>query len=163
MVTIQTLLSIIPARKWEIHQIDLHNSFLHGDLQEEVYMKLPPSFSRGHEGLVCRLQKYMITTWGLIWPQVGPSLLVCKVDWSTQTVQVSRVIFWLFLIYFFFKLHLSLCSSICRWLNHYRKWSPALQRFKTHLSIWFHMKDLGPLKYFLGIKVARNHHGTFLC
>lgn len=31
--------------------------FLHGDLSEEVYMKLPPSYSTSSLGTVCRLRK----------------------------------------------------------------------------------------------------------
>lgn len=41
--------------------------------------------------------------------------------------------------------------------------SSAITRFKHYLSVCFHMKDLGPLKYFLGIEVARNPTGLFLC
>ena len=41
--------------------------------------------------------------------------------------------------------------------------SSALQTFKSYLSHCFHMKDLGPLKYFLGIEVARSSAGLFLC
>ena len=39
----------------------------------------------------------------------------------------------------------------------------AIVKFKTYLSECFHMKDLGTLKYFLGIEVARNPEGIFLC
>lgn len=39
----------------------------------------------------------------------------------------------------------------------------ATQAFKDYLSSCFHMKDLGPLKYFLGIEVARNDKGFYLC
>lgn len=35
--------------------------------------------------------------------------------------------------------------------------------FKTYVSSYLHMKDLGPLKYFLGIKVARNPSSLYLC
>lgn len=57
MVTIHTLLTVIAAQNWEVHQMDIHNAFIHGDLFEEVYMKLPPGFSQGHETKVCKLQK----------------------------------------------------------------------------------------------------------
>jgi len=33
---------------------------------------------------------------------------------------------------------------------------------KNHLHKWFHMKDLGDLRYFLGIELARSKHGIFL-
>lgn len=38
----------------------------------------------------------------------------------------------------------------------------ALLAFKKYLSSCFHMKDLGILKYSLGIEVARNNEGIFL-
>ena len=39
----------------------------------------------------------------------------------------------------------------------------SIQRFKNYLNQCFHMKDLGKLKYILGIEVARNLDGLFLC
>ncbi|WOH00046.1 hypothetical protein DCAR_0519402 [Daucus carota subsp. sativus] len=41
--------------------------------------------------------------------------------------------------------------------------SAALRVFKDYLCDCFHMKDLGSLKYFLGIEVARSSSGLFLC
>jgi len=39
----------------------------------------------------------------------------------------------------------------------------AIKTFKTYLRAYFHMKDLGLLKYFLGIELARISIGIFLC
>ncbi|XP_021740416.1 uncharacterized protein LOC110706773 [Chenopodium quinoa] len=41
--------------------------------------------------------------------------------------------------------------------------SSAISTFKSYLSDCFHMKDVGVLKYFLGIEVARSPEGIFLC
>ena len=39
----------------------------------------------------------------------------------------------------------------------------AITKFKAYLHNCFHMKDLGILKYFLGVEVARSSAGIFLC
>lgn len=57
MVTVRTVLSVAAAKKWEMHQMDVHNAFLHGDLAEEVYMKMPPGFRTSQSTKVCHLQK----------------------------------------------------------------------------------------------------------
>ncbi|XP_072077976.1 uncharacterized protein [Arachis hypogaea] len=57
MVTICTTLAMAAAQDCELHQMDVHNAFLHGELDEDIYMKLPPGFQVPQQGLVCKLQK----------------------------------------------------------------------------------------------------------
>nr|GEY15239.1 ribonuclease H-like domain-containing protein [Tanacetum cinerariifolium] len=42
--TIWTVLSLAVSRHWPIHQLDVKNALLHGDLSETVYMHQPPRF-----------------------------------------------------------------------------------------------------------------------
>ncbi|GJY48365.1 ribonuclease H-like domain-containing protein [Tanacetum coccineum] len=42
--TVRTVLSLAESRKWPIHELDVKNDFLNGDLSETVYMHQPPSF-----------------------------------------------------------------------------------------------------------------------
>jgi hypothetical protein len=56
--TIRLLLSLAVSRGWVIRQIDIENAFLHGFLDEEVYMKQPPGFEdSSRPDFICKLDK----------------------------------------------------------------------------------------------------------
>jgi hypothetical protein len=56
--TVRLVLSIVVSRSWDIHQIDISNAFLHGNLDESAYMQQPPGFvDPSRPDHVCKLQK----------------------------------------------------------------------------------------------------------
>ena len=60
MNTIQVLLSLATNLGWSLQQFDVQNTFLHGDLEEKIYMKAPSGFSDGFKGYeLCKLQKIL--------------------------------------------------------------------------------------------------------
>lgn len=56
--TIRTVLGLALSKSWSIHQIDVKNVFLHGDLNETVYMHQSLGFrDKLHPNYVCLLKK----------------------------------------------------------------------------------------------------------
>jgi histone deacetylase 1/2 len=58
IATVRLVLSIVVSRGWCLRHLDVQNVFLHGVLEEEVYMRQPPGFedaSKPHR--VCKLDK----------------------------------------------------------------------------------------------------------
>ena len=58
MSSIRVVLSLATKMNLEIEQLDVKTTFLHGDLEEKIYIEQPEGFSaKGKEHLVCRLKK----------------------------------------------------------------------------------------------------------
>jgi hypothetical protein len=59
LTSVCLLVSLAAFHLWPLHQLDIKNAFLHGDLLETIYMDTPPRFRVEGEyaGKVCRLRK----------------------------------------------------------------------------------------------------------
>lgn len=60
--TVRIFLALATANNWTLNQLDVNNAFLHGDINEEVYMELLEGYKVKREHfygskLACKLHK----------------------------------------------------------------------------------------------------------
>jgi hypothetical protein len=56
--TIRVVLSLVVSQGWSLRQLDVSNAFLHGHLEEDIYMRQPPDYEdKNFPGYVCKLDK----------------------------------------------------------------------------------------------------------
>ena len=55
--TLRTLLAKVTAEDLELHQVDIKTAFLHGELEEEIYIEQPEGYKEGPPGTACKLNK----------------------------------------------------------------------------------------------------------
>jgi hypothetical protein len=156
--TVRIILSLAVNLDWPLHQFDVKNAFLHGTLQEEVYMELPPSCKQQTEGnkQVCRLRKSL---YGL---KQSPRAWFGRFTNFMKTVGYtqSNSDHTLFLKHN--EKHITILIVYVDDIIVTGDDSGERKRLHEHLAREFEMKDLGELKYFLGIEVSRSDKGIFL-
>ncbi|XP_048494768.1 uncharacterized mitochondrial protein AtMg00810-like [Beta vulgaris subsp. vulgaris] len=139
-----------------LHQLDINNAFLHGHLEEHVYLKPPAGYEGVTAGKVCKLKKSLYglkqasRCWNLELKKVllGHDFKQCERDHS------------LFVRYKGHK-----CCIILVYVDDLLLTGDdedSIAQMKLVLDGAFTIKDLGKLRYFLGIEVARNCKGTMI-
>ncbi|PNY16822.1 retrovirus-related Pol polyprotein from transposon TNT 1-94 [Trifolium pratense] len=157
MTTVRCLLTVAVAKGWELHQMDVSNAFLHGDLDEEVYMQVPEGYHTPKAGMVCRLRKslYGLKQASRNWYS---KLSHALIEYGFQESHADHSLFTYsregeFMAVLVYVDDLVIAGN----------YSDTCTNFKQYLRRCFHMKDLGPLKYFLGLELARGATGLFMC
>jgi hypothetical protein len=156
-MTIRVLKALAVSQGWPLYQLDVNTTFLHGDLNEEVYMKPPLGLDLDHPDLVCKLQRSLYglkqasRQWNTKLTETLSSLgyTQSKLNYSLSTKQ-SYHGFTIFPVYVD---DLVLGGTDAN----------EIQHIKTLLDTRFNIKDLGILKYFLGFAVARSQAAISLC
>ncbi|XP_051133100.1 uncharacterized mitochondrial protein AtMg00810-like [Andrographis paniculata] len=145
-VTVRLVLAVAVARGWRIQQIDVNNAFLHGALEEELYLKPPPGYSATSDQ-VCRLKKSL---YGLKQaPRVWYKTLANKVlQFGFEKSPHDHCLFFKYigaeiLVLTVYVDDILLTGS-----------SPKLMdEVKLYLHQAFTIKDFGEANYFLGLEI----------
>lgn len=130
--------------------MDIHNAFLHGDLQEEVYMKIPPGSQEQNKNLVCRMKN------SLYFLKQAPRCWFTKLAATLKTYGFKQS-YSDYSLFTFTRRNIQLnvliyVDDMTIAGNDHK----VLMKFETYLGTCFKMKDSGILKYFIGLEVARS-------
>lgn len=137
--------------------MDEKNAFLHGGLKDEVYMDPPPGFiAKGETGKVCILKKslYLLKQSPRAWFSMFSKVVTkfgymrCNAD-HTPFVKRKNMTVVILVVY---------AHEIVVIRNDDTK----IKKLKAYLWTEFKIKDLGSLKCFLGIEVARSKRGIVI-
>ena len=156
LTTVRLLLALAAAHNWHLKQLDVNTAFLHGDLDEEVYM-LPPPGLVVSSSKVCKLQRslYGLKQASRQWYfKLSKALISCGYRQS----QADHSLFLKNTTSSFTALLVYVDDIILSGTD-----LVEINRIKTFLDDQFKIKDLGDVKYFLSLEIARNSAGISVC
>jgi hypothetical protein len=155
--TIRLILSLAMSQGWTLHQLDVQNAFLHGILEEEVFMKQPPGFvSDEFPSYHCKLDKalYGLKQAPCVWySRLSDKLqslgfLPSKADISLFHYHKGSIT--MFLLVYVDDIIIAISSS------------HAVDALLQDLKSDFAPKDMDSLHYFLVIEVTLTADGICL-
>lgn len=155
LTTIRIVLAMCATLDLHLEQLDVKTAFLHGDLEEEIYMLQPEGFAeKGKENLVCRLIKSL---YGL---KQAPRCWYKRFDSFIMSLEYNRLSADHCTYYKRFEddndfiiLLLYVDDMLIAGPNKDR-----IQELKAQLAREFEMKDLGPANKILGMQIHRDRN-----
>ena len=145
------MLAVTALLDLELGQLDVKKAFLHGDLDEEIYMEQPKGFVQGHSRrLVCKLRKslYGLRQSPRQWFKKFDSFMVSQIfirsdyDHCVYFKSFNGI----FIILVLYVDDMLIASKSMEEIN----------KLKAQLSRTFDMKDLAAAKHILGMKIHRD-------
>ncbi|GKB25008.1 ribonuclease H-like domain, reverse transcriptase, RNA-dependent DNA polymerase, partial [Tanacetum coccineum] len=151
METIRLLLAIAANNKWQVHHLDVKSAFLHGDLQEEVYVTQPEGFiKRNDNGKVYRLIKAL---YGL---RQAPRAWNIKLDNTLKSLDFKKCALEQAIYTRTERDSILLVGVYVDDLIITGTPKKEIDKFKDQMKEIFEMSDLGLLAYYLGIEVTQS-------
>lgn len=149
--SIRMFLALVAHFDLELHQMDVKSAYLHGKLQETIYMEQPEGYAQpGKEHLVLKLNKslYGLKQAGRTWNEEIDRAL-CNHGFQSldadRCLYIRRVASSLIIISLYVDDLLLASDSLTE-----------LSLFKRQLAAKFEMQDLGEASFVLGIEIKRD-------
>ena len=155
--TVRIVLSIAISRGWTMRQLDVKNAFLHGFLQERVYMEQPPGYvDASYPSHVCHLKKaiYGLKQAPRAWFHRFSQFLL-HVGFKSSQADSSLFVYSLASEVIYLLLYVD--DIIITGSN-----LSLIDSFVHKLRHEFSIKDLGTLTYFLGLEFTHSTTRIFL-
>lgn len=155
--TIRIVLSLAVSRGWSLRQLDVQNAFLHGYLEEDVFMRQPPGFeSQKFPHHLCKLDKaiYGLKQAPRAWYSRLSSKLI-QLGFVASKGDTSLFIYGKHGVSIYLLIYVDdiiVASSSDK----------AVEALLKDLRLDFALKDLGALHYFFGIEVNKVKDGILL-
>ena len=156
--SIRVLFSIALDQSWPLHQLDVSNAFLYGDLDEQVFMEQPPGYvAQGESSEVCLLKKaiYGLKQSPRAWFHKFSQLLFAYGFVSTvsdPTVMRKRTPHGCVILAVYVDDIIITGSDDAK-----------VAATKANLAQHFVTRDLSPPRYFLGLEIAYRQGQMSIC
>ncbi|KAM2407389.1 hypothetical protein ACFX1X_026583 [Malus domestica] len=157
--TIRVVIALVVQMEWTIHQLDVKSAFLHGEINEEVFVEQPHGYvQRGKEHKVYKLRKAL---YGL---KQAPCAWYSRIEAYFLKEEFVKCPYEHTL---FIKTRdggkiLIVCLYVDD-LIYTGNDECMFTKFKQSMMNEFEMTDLGKMRYFLGIEVLQQVDGIFIC
>ncbi|KAL2239042.1 UNVERIFIED_CONTAM: Retrovirus-related Pol polyprotein from transposon RE2 [Sesamum indicum] len=154
-VTVRLFLAIAAAHSWPIQQLDINNAFLHGYLEEDIYM-VPPEGYEVPPNMVCKLQRSLY------------GLKQASRQWNAEFTLKLTAYGFVQSVHdhcLFVKPSSSGIMALIVYVDDILITGPSIDdiaRVKCYLHDLFTIKDLGDARYFLGLEIARSSSGLYI-
>ena len=155
MTTMHIIIALVAYQSWPLHQMDVNNTFLHDDLNEETYIKLLSSMSISTRTDICKLNHSL---YGL---KQAPKAWFEKSQTTLIVFSLTQSQYDLFP--FLYKKPNEIAILLV-YVDNIIVTSPdmmTISEIQKLLNSTFYVKDLGQLIYFLRLKVHCRSQGIF--
>lgn len=143
----KAIFALAAAMDWDLEQMDVKTAFLYGNVQEDIYVQQPDGFNKD-SSKVCKLNKalYGLKQSPRIWYQHFSEYMK---ELGLYPIESDESVF----------MDPKTGTIVALYVDDVLITGPSkvgIKRVKSGLNAKFHMSDLGPCAYYLGMTVKRD-------